>query len=109
MTPMTEQETQLVAHFKSLLKQRLRTFDVIVFGSRARGEADADSDLDVLVLSEEPENANLRTFVSDCAWEAGLGSGVVIASVLMGQEEWRNGLESDSLLALAVRREGILV
>jgi hypothetical protein len=106
---MTDQEKQLVAHFKSLLMQRLQNLDVIVFGSRARGEADADSDLDVLVLSEEPENAATRTFVSDCAWEAGLGSGMVIAPLLIGQEQWRNGLESASLLAQAVRREGIPV
>ena len=106
---MTEQEKQLVAHFKSLLKQRLKNLDMIVFGSRARGEADSDSDLDVLVLSEEPENAAIRTFVSDCAWEAGLGSGVVISSLLINQDQWRNGLESASLLALAVRREGIPV
>lgn len=106
---MTQQEKQLAAHFKSLLMQRLRNLDVIVFGSRARGEADADSDLDVLVLSEEPENAATRTFVSDCAWEAGLGSGVVISPLLIGREQWQSGLESASLLAQAVRREGIPV
>ena len=62
---MTEQETQLVAHVKSLLMQRLDNLEMILFGSRARGEADADSDLDVLVVSQEPENASIRTFVSD--------------------------------------------
>ena len=106
---MTEQEKQLAVHFKSLLMQRLHNLDVIIFGSRARGEADADSDLDVLVLSAEPENAATRTFVSDCAWEAGLGSGVVIAPLLIGREQWQYGLESVSLLAQAVRREGIPV
>lgn len=106
---MTEQDKQLLALFKTMVMRRLHAPEIIMFGSRARGDADADSDLDVLVLSKEPENAANRTFVSDCAWEAALGSGVVIAPLLVGLDQWRNGLESVSLLAQAVRREGIPV
>lgn len=106
MRRMTEQENQLLIRFKSLLQRKLRRPQLVAFGSRARGDAEADSDLDVLVLSEESESS-VRTFVSDCAWEAGLGSGIVISPVLVPQREWQNGLESASLLAQAVRREGI--
>ena len=107
---MTQQEVELVKKFKSLLSEQLREgFEVIVFGSRARGDADEDSDLDVLVVTQEARTKELRDFVSRCAWEAGFDSGIVISSILVSRGDWENGPQSVSLLALAVERDGVPV
>jgi uncharacterized protein len=102
-------ELELLGRFKTLLSERLKGFQLIAFGSRARGDGDEDSDLDVLVLIDEPRTPELREFVSGCAWEAGLGSGIVLATVMMTREEWTSDPQPDSLLALAVQEEGISV
>jgi len=106
---LNELEKNLVARFRSLLETRLHVHQLIVFGSRARGDATEDSDLDVLVVTEESETDENRLFVSDCAWEAGLGSGIVINSVFFSRDAWENSPERSSLLALAVQREGMAV
>lgn len=106
---MKSLELELLRRFKALLCERLQGFEVIAFGSRARGDADEDSDLDVLVLIDEPRSDELREFVSGCAWEAGLGSGIVLATVMMTREEWNRDPQPDSLLALAVREDGVPV
>jgi len=107
---MTQRERELVERFKSLLGEKLQAgFEVIVFGSRARGEAGEESDLDVVVITREPETYELLMRVSGCAWEAGLGSGMIINSVVFSRAEWEHGRERDSVLVQTVKREGIPV
>ena len=106
---MIDKEMLLLKKFKSLLEQHVRLFSLTAFGSRARGDADDDSDMDVLVVMEEPESYSLLQAVSDCAWEAELGSGIVISPVVFSRQRWENSPERDSLLAMAVRQDGVSV
>jgi hypothetical protein len=65
--------------------------------------------MDVLVILNEPRTPDIRRIVSECAWEAGFDEGVVIASVVVSRDEWENGPERSSLLAMAVREEGVAI
>lgn len=104
---MNDSDKTILEKFRSLLSERVRVDKIILFGSRARGDADPDSDMDVLVILDEPITPGVREAVSDCAWEAGFDAGVVVASVLFTREEWEEGPEYYSPLAEAVRSEGI--
>jgi uncharacterized protein len=108
---MTSRDMELIRAFKARLDQRLTGYRLIVFGSRARGDADEESDLDVLVITEEPEKDELFLEISGCAWEASmeLGAEVLINTVVASKEAWETGPERLSLLALAVQREGVPV
>lgn len=104
---LAKAETELIKRFKALLERRLHVHQVIVFGSRARGDANEGSDLDTLVVVEEPQDNNVLRFASECAFEVDLGSDVVISPIVVSRDDWENGPERSSLLALAIRREGI--
>lgn len=106
---MTLEEQHLLREFKTLLGQRVRLHSLTAFGSRARGDADSQSGLDVLVVLEGSQDERVRRVVSDCAWEASFASGIVLSPVVVPRQEWENGPEQDSLLAMAVRREGVAV
>lgn len=106
---MTLQEQHLLREFKALLGQRVRLYSLTAFGSRARGDADSQSDMDALVVIDGPQDDRVRRVVSDCAWEASFASGIVLSPVVVGRNEWENGPDQDSLLALAVQREGVAV
>jgi predicted nucleotidyltransferase len=106
---MTADETNVLRRFKSILAQRLPAYSLIAFGSRARGDADIESDLDVLVLVDGEVDDAVRRTISDCAWEASFDSGIVLSPLAVSRQEWEHGPDRDSLLALAVRREGISV
>ena len=75
----------------------------------ARADADPDSDMDVLVVLDEPRTPEVRDAVSDCAWEAGFDAGVVVVPIVVSLDHWKNGPERSSLLAMAVREEGVRV
>ncbi len=104
---MNEIERVVLDRFKALLFERLPIRSLTLFGSRARGDAEPDSDVDVLVVLDSEADESARDYVSDCAWEAGYGHGIVVVPVVFGREEWENGPERHSLLARAVEVEGV--
>jgi predicted nucleotidyltransferase len=106
---MTTQEADILNQLKTKLQKRLLLSRLVLFGSRARGDADPDSDLDVLVILNAPVDREAEDYVNDCAWEVGLEHGIVIVPVTVSRLDWEEGLLSSSLLAIAVKREGVTV
>lgn len=105
---MIASDSGILNTFKTLLQKKVAVRKIAVFGSRARGDADPLSDMDVLVVVDGL-NDDIRGYISDCAWEAGFESGVVVTPVVFSTDEWESGLESESLLAEAIRLEGVFV
>jgi hypothetical protein len=109
---MTISEMELVARFKQKLEEKiLPDFEVIVYGSRARGDNDSDSDLDVLVITSEAETPNLQKTVSECAWDAymELNCPMVLVAIAVSRKNWEDSPERYSPFSMNVRREGISV
>jgi predicted nucleotidyltransferase len=106
---MDGRDREILNRLKSLLQKRVNLHQLILFGSRARGDADPDSDMDVLVILDEPRTPEVRDAVSDCAWEAGFDAGVVVVPIVVALDHWKNGPERSSLLAMAVREEGVTI
>lgn len=62
--------------------------EVIVFGSRARGDHNADSDWDFLVLMDKPLTPSLKGQVLDNIYEVELRTEAVISSLIHDKREW---------------------
>jgi uncharacterized protein len=104
---MTPNDQKVLRRFKQSLAGRVRLSELILFGSRARGDAEPDSDMDVLVVLDGPVSKQSREIVSDSAWEVGFDEGIVVVPVVLSREQWERGPERASLLAKAVREEGV--
>ena len=104
---MNEIEKTVSNKLKALLMKQIRVHELILFGSRARGDADPYSDMDVVVVLDDVLNDETRDYISDCAWEAGFEHGIVVVPVVFTRNEWENGPERHSLLFQAVEREGL--
>jgi len=84
-----------------------RLVEVLLFGSRARGDADPDSDIDVLVVLREPvQPATEIARTGDIVAGLSLTHDVVISCVFMDENRYRT--RAGPLLR-NVRREGIRV
>ena len=104
---MNKTEKIVLDRFKALLSERIGLHRLILFGSRARGDADPDSDLDVLVVLDSQPTDSGRDLISDCAWEAGFDYGLIVVPIVFTRREWEEGPERYSLLSQAVQAEGI--
>jgi uncharacterized protein len=106
---MDAMDLEILNKLKSLLRKKVKLNQVLLFGSRAMGDADPDSDMDVLVVLDQPESPEVMDAVTDCAWEAGFDAGVVVVPIVVYRDQWENGPDRAALLAIAVREEGVAI
>ena len=103
---MDRLEKQILETFANLVHKKVSLHSVVLFGSRARGDAEPDSDMDVLVIVDDLAEKD-EDYISECAWEAGFESGIVVVPIVYSRFEWENGPERYSLLAEAVKSDGV--
>jgi len=64
-----------------------RVQQIILFGSKARGDSHAHSDIDVLLIANE-EDWRFRHAISGIAADVSLACDVLIGPRVIGQERW---------------------
>ena len=103
---MTNKEKIVLDKFKSLLLERIPVCHMVLFGSRARGNADEYSDMDVIVVTDNL-NKETEDYISDCAWEAGIDAGIVVCPISYSGDEWESRLIQRSKFVESVIEDGI--
>jgi hypothetical protein len=93
---------KLVAEFG----EQLHT--VILFGSRARGDAEAESDMDVLVTLSEID-AETRRRVRFLATDVWLEYGIFLSTRVLSLAQWRELEKRGTALYRSIRDEGIIL
>lgn len=103
---MDARSEEVSREFARLLRQRLgeQIEQVILFGSRARGEAEEDSDFDFLVVVDRFSEV-LENQVLDLAYEMLDRHGVVVSAIVVQANRFEE--ENWEPLYVTVRREGI--
>jgi predicted nucleotidyltransferase len=101
---------------KELLEQVKQTVheiepdaDIILYGSRARGDAHAESDWDFLILLdgmvEDARTDAIRHRLYDIEWDAG----EVLSSIVRSCQEWDRPLYQVTPLSKVIREQGIRI
>lgn len=84
----------------------LDLYELLLYGSRARGEGNEDSDID-LALIVTPEGRARRNEVYDEAYDIGLRHGVLLAPTLIERERLEELRRRERLFARELDRDGI--
>lgn len=105
---LTQTDQLITARLIDRLITLMPITKVIVFGSRARGNATAESDLDILIVVSQ-RTPQMMALIDDIAWEIGLSGDVVISPLVLSEKELEQGWMSATPLARAIVMEGIQV
>ena len=98
----------VVHEFATALRQQLgpHVRQMLLFGSRARGDARHDSDYDMLVVVDH-RTPELRTVILEIEGWLMDRYGVLVATVLRSEAEWQRA--QGFPLARNIAREGVLL
>lgn len=83
--------------------------EVILYGSRARGDADPDSDYDLLVLTDGEVDLEREDLFRRQLFSIELETGAVLTVILMSRNDWYSALYGAMPFRQNVERDGIVL
>ncbi len=95
------------------IKQTVRDIEpeaeIILFGSRARGDARSDSDWDLLILLNgevtQERSLQVRYQLYELEWDCG----EVLSSMVRSREDWQTPLYQHTSFYNSIQQEGIIL
>lgn len=105
---LTDEERQVAMEFVERVRQQFdgQLVSIVLFGSRARGEAKPDSDMDVLVVMSSAD-PGIRKQIRYLAVDVWLEYGVYLSTRVWSQAHWHKLEELQTLLYQNISRDGI--
>ena len=95
-----------------LMKKSMETIPgfqrMVVFGSRARGEANPKSDMD-LFIEVSDLNADIRRQIQTAAWEVSLENGVMISTFVASSYAINHSLLAANPLLKSIEMDGVVI
>jgi predicted nucleotidyltransferase len=83
--------------------------DVILYGSRARGDARPTSDWDFLILLEDPINRSVVKALRDRLYDLELETDNIVSSIIRTHREWNSPQYEAMPFKQQVEQEGIVL
>ena len=105
---VTDQENIAIQTFITRLKNQFNDaiYTIILYGSKARGDALIDSDIDLLIVMES-DDWTVRNQISDIASRISLKFDILISPHVVSQNNWQIMLQAPLSFYKNVFREGI--
>ena len=104
---LTRKEKELLIQCRQAVAEIDPSAQVILYGSRARGDARPDSDYDLLVLTDGPSSLEAEDKIRRQLYPIELETGAVLTVILTSRMNWQSRLYSAMPLYRNIRREGI--
>ena len=107
---LTASEKHIIEEFKRQVEDQFpgELVRLVIFGSKARGDATRESDLDVLVIIRS-EDWKLGDQIRSLGYALELERGVVVSIQVMSERYYEELRERGSQFLKAVEREGATV
>ena len=90
-----------------LLREKFPVTEVILFGSKCRGDDDPESDIDLLALTVRPLSMAERCTIVDALFPIQLRHDVVLSPLIVDAEEWKSGRISVLPIHDEVEEQGV--
>ena len=104
-----ENDLKAIESAKELLKQNFPVLEVVLFGSKVRGDDNEESDIDLLLLTSRPVLFKERKAITYALYEVQLSYDVIFSTLIVHENEWHNGTFSVMPIYHEISREGVRI
>jgi len=104
-----ETDKVLLDRCRRAIRRAVPDADVILYGSRARGDANEHSDYDILVLVDPPVNVALKDRILSSIYPLELETEAMLTVVTYNRRQWESTPYRDMPFHRNVERDGVIV
>jgi len=104
---LTSDERSAIHVCSSTIRALIPVSEIILFGSKARGDSTEESDIDLLVITPREISRQRRHQVLDSIYEIQLTHDVVLSILFVSSHEWNSGLVSALPIRAEVDEQGV--
>jgi len=104
-----EADKALLARCRQAIRQAVPDADIILYGSRARGDAGEYSDYDLLVLVDQPVNMALKDRILASIYPLELETEAMLTVVTYNRRQWESLPHREMPFHQNIQRDGVIV
>jgi len=106
---LKDNEKKALLELKERILKKFPDAEIILYGSKARGDYDEESDIDVLVLFDREVNTTLEDEIFHISYETGLQYDVVFGIIVENKDFWKSSLAQAMPLHWNIDKEGLTI
>jgi len=106
---LSEKDLKAVYKLKRKLLERFPRVQIILYGSKVRGNNEEFSDIDILILLDRKIDTELEEQILNIAYDVELEFDVVFGVMIESREFWNSSLAKIIPLRQNVDKEGVLI
>jgi len=108
-TTLKDSDRDLLLKCKKAIADIDPDVQMILYGSRARGDSNNESDYDLLLIGEKKASLNYEDLLREAIYPVELESGAVLTVMYYEKKQWNSSLFKDMPFHVNVSREGISI
>lgn len=105
---LKDNEKKAIAEATSMLKEKFPVKEVVLFGSKARGDDDEESDIDLMLLTTRPIHWRERQAIIHALFDLGLSHDVIFSILVHTTHDWNEGICTAFPIHKEISREGVM-
>ncbi len=102
-----EHEMKAIREAVTMLKERFPVKEVILFGSKARGDDDPDSDIDLLLVMTRPIHWRERQAIIHALFDLGMKYDVIFSILDTTESEFGEGIFTAFPIYQEIKKESV--
>jgi predicted nucleotidyltransferase len=106
---LEQREELAIVEAARTVKSEFPVEEIILFGSKARGDHDAFSDIDLLLVTTKPLHWKDEKAIVEVLFDIGMTHDVIFTPLFVSKEEWKGGLFAQFPIYSEILRDGAVI
>ena len=107
--PLIKREQIAVKTIAEVLRKKFPVEEIILFGSKSRGDDEKHSDIDLLIVTDQKLHWKDEKAIVEIMFDAGMKYDVIFSPLFVSSEEWNKGIFTEFPVYKEIIRDGALV